>query len=55
MNIVFWVFILFLFFNIILLKRWNISFINFMGVFGNLKMLFIYSIFMNVKIVKIFK
>ncbi|OOR43516.1 hypothetical protein C3Y97_16050 [Bacillus sp. DU-106] len=55
MNIVFWVLILFPLLNIILLKRWNISPINLMGVFGNLKMLFIYSTFTNAKTAKILK
>ncbi|ANC20191.1 hypothetical protein WR52_15940 [Bacillus cereus] len=41
--IVFWVLILFSLLNIILIKKWNISPIDLMGVFGNLKMLFTYS------------
>ncbi len=47
--IVFWVLILFPLLNIILIKKWNISPIDLMGVFGNLKMLFTYSTFTNVK------
>lgn len=53
--IVFWVLILFLLLNIILIKKWNISPIDLMGVFGNLKMLFTYSTFTNAKIAKIRK
>ncbi len=47
--IVFWVLILFPLLNIILIKKWNISPIDLMGVFGNLKMLFTYSTFTNAK------
>ncbi|MCP1393721.1 hypothetical protein J3D61_000114 [Bacillus cereus] len=41
--IVFWVLILFPLLNIILIKKWNISPIDLMGVFCNSKMLFTYS------------